>query len=188
MKKGLAKLLGFAFGLCAVSANGLDTIEVGTINKGGSGCYNSKAKAVVSGNRLFVPLSLLHSKVADNAIERSNCAIVLPIQAREGTRLKLKDPFIQGDVAIRKQTKLSINVEVFSPDQKGEKMNYAISTAEQSVQKRIYLNSEDELVTECGGSVMLRVNSSATVTSKTGTKSRASVDWLRMNLVEEVCN
>lgn len=160
------------------------SMSLGSLTIAGSGCFQKEdAKAEFSDQHLLVHIKTMAKKSIQDSIARGACQFALPIQLEKNERLVIKHSDLLGIMNVAAQSQIIIQSEVFFAGDKGVIIKKIEKTEDQRVKKSIFESSDEIIQSQCGESLILRGNSSLTLS---GQKSRSTARLDQVNLIAEV--
>lgn len=165
--------LSMIFGSTLIQAQDL---EVGQVIHGGSGC--TKAENIVSVDsatlsiNIKAPNYIAESK--NKSMTRKTCMVAIPIKVPAGKKLVMEKVTGQGTLILPNQeSSAEINLEAFISGGASIKVRNVLSG--QLKIKELNLENDINLATECGDSILLRMNHSLLVRNASKKASSASL-------------
>lgn len=151
-------------------------ISFGIPAVGGSGCSEENTTVSLESNgQVRIQFSDFMAAVTRRnglRLDRKFCAISIPVSVPEGYRLSITPPSILGSYKLGKSSLALVHSEIFFPGFAGPVFHKIWKTPTSG---NFVLNqnpsADDELLTECGTSVVVRVNLSATVERRDETQN-----------------
>lgn len=178
-----------------------EALQLKSLTYGGTGCPSSTVapELVLSeGGLATVKLHFrdYEAEIAGGArIARKNCAITLPFKMLEGRRLVVRSAVFQGKASLPAQGQGALGLEVFAPGAHGKPLRQPLDPGGEPLRGRVELKEQDVFVSECGGTGLIRANSSAHVGPASGRSRDAGaeapsvrMDELKLVLATEPCD
>lgn len=157
----------------------------------GAGCVapaNARVLKKISGkDRYAAPIQMNVVKGADAQIGRASCNMAIPVSLASGEKLVVRDVSQKAKFSVGPKTKAIANLEVFLAGDHSEVLKAEVEAKTATIKATRYLQAE-EVVAEsaCGGSLIVRANSSVTVTGAGITSVKTDAALLSLSI--ETCD
>lgn len=147
----------------AVARSDLEDIELGYASYGGTGCPDGTARTVLSPDRRTLSILFDHyvaETERSQRLARASCSLAVPIHVPPGLRVSLLRVDYRGYARIPRGGRGSFRAEYFFAGNFGHTIERYFASG---YERDFLLTDRNRLVTwsECGESVIARVNSSA---------------------------
>lgn len=161
--------------------------EFGQPALGGAGCIapaNARViKKIAGKDRYSVPIQMSVAKSAEAQIGRAACSMALPVSLAAGEKLVVRDVSQKVKFSVGPKTKAIANLEVFLAGDRNEVLKAEVEAKNATIKSTRYLQAE-EVVAEsaCGESLILRANSSVTITGAAITSVKTDAALLVLSI------
>lgn len=121
------------------------------------------------------------------AFDRKACGLAIPILVPAGHRLVISQIDMTAKFELAPTSLIKITSEAFLAGDRSPVQEKSFETKGEAVLGRLLERSNDVLRTPCGGSAILRLNTSAYMSSEASASSAASVDRVSLSFKVEKC-
>lgn len=170
-----------ASGMTSTAALAANGIFFGESSVAGAGCYQLAQENVeITDSEILQRISLLVKKDDTEAanLKRSVCTLALPFQLEDGKKLVLKDVMISGFANLAATTSAKTQTEVFLAGGHGDIQKIEIAASQKRQKKYVSHSASLDVESTCGGSGILRTNSSAILQGGENLRSTLRMDGL----------
>lgn len=162
-------------------------LEIGHLAVAGAGCFNNdNSEVYFEDDVLVIKTQVMVKKAADKTVARGACTFALPITLAPGKKLVLAHASLLGELNLGTQSKLNVRDELFFVGEEGHLIQQQETTQSRRLKKKIILGEDIALASTCGGSSILRGNSSLTIAGE-GARSTARLDGIYLVAFVEDC-
>lgn len=182
-------LIGFAAQAADASEDDTSsTLVFGEFKIAGTGCYQPQGLPVpvVTDKEIRLPVATMVKRSAQEALKRGSCAFSLPLQLPSSHRLIVKSLKVRHHLNLAAGTAARARIEIFKTGAQGPVLSLNDQAGEHRRRHASQIESEIDLVTACGESLILRGNSSVTLQDGQG-RSTARLDGYDLSYTLEEC-
>lgn len=168
-------------------------IDIAAMIVSGSGCSKDKAGTNVefdsTRNQIEITLNQSQANVKiGTPSDRKACMLALPIKLQKNQRLVVTQIDQSAKLELGKNIKTKIYNEVFMAGSKAPIASKEVVTLDQGLTGRTLLRRNEVLKSNCGAQDLLRMNSSAQISSTdTSSNGAIAVDRITISLKLEAC-
>jgi hypothetical protein len=118
---------------------------------------------------------------------RKACAMAMPLRVPAGKRLVISQLDLAGKVSLPVGAKATFNLEAFVAGAVGPKVSKVVSASSQSQLGRVQIRLSNFYATTCGGSPILRLNTSGSLNSSSAETAAMKIDRVALYFKVEDC-
>lgn len=190
MKKTLRTILRFVMVsavVASIESSGAYGLELGQIKVAGTACFNPEAsQAMIQDQVLMIQTATVVKKLANVAFARGTCLFSLPLALGVNERLVIRHFDMIGEMNLSPGASLKSQTEVFFAGGRGPILTANQVAGSSREKSSIFVSQDSEILTECGASVILRGNSSVTISGGLS-RSTGRLDGVHVFATVEAC-